>query len=49
MAAAEALDGPQQCVVDMCDAYRQRRDVAIDDGTCVGDTASEVGTVIVAE
>jgi aspartate aminotransferase/aminotransferase len=30
MAAAEALDGPQQCVVDMCDAYRKRRDVAIE-------------------
>jgi aspartate aminotransferase/aminotransferase len=30
MAAADALDGPQQCVADMRDAYRQRRDVAIE-------------------
>ena len=29
MAAVEALEGPQQCVVDMRDAYRRRRDIAI--------------------
>jgi aspartate aminotransferase/aminotransferase len=30
MAAVEALEGPQQCVADMRDAYRRRRDVAIE-------------------
>ena len=30
MAAVEALQGPQQCVRDMVDAYRRRRDVALE-------------------
>ena len=30
MAAVEALQGPQQCVTDMCAAYRRRRDIALD-------------------
>jgi aspartate/methionine/tyrosine aminotransferase len=29
MAAAAALDGPQDCVADMCSAYRTRRDAAV--------------------
>ena len=30
MAAADALNGPQQCVIDMKNAYRQRRDAAVE-------------------
>jgi aspartate/methionine/tyrosine aminotransferase len=30
MAAADALNGPQQCVIDMKNAYRQRRDAALE-------------------
>ncbi len=30
MAAVDALEGPQQCVADMRDAYRRRRDIAIE-------------------
>ena len=30
MAAVDALEGPQQCVADMREAYRQRRDAAIE-------------------
>ena len=30
MAAAEALEGPQDCVREMCAAYRARRDVALE-------------------
>jgi len=30
MAATEALDGPQECVAQMREAYRQRRDAALD-------------------
>jgi len=30
MAAADALDGPQECVVEMRDAYQRRRDIALE-------------------
>jgi len=30
MAAVEALDGPQECVAEMREAYRQRRDAALE-------------------
>ena len=30
MAAAAALDGPQECVAEMAAAYKQRRDIAVD-------------------
>lgn len=36
MAAATALSGPQDCVVEMRDAYRERRDLAVGDLAAAG-------------
>src|SRR5213075_1575766 len=48
VAAIAALDGPQECVNDICETYRKRRDCLVDDlGTLQWQVESPKATMFV--